>query len=72
MEKYIHLKKKRNKNQWGEEQMEIKKQTTVQGGEARPGAVPVHGDSDCAFVVLPRGVQVGAGEVSSIESPSRL
>lgn len=52
--------------------MEIKKQTTVQGGEARPGAVPVHGDSDCAFVVLPRGVQVGAGEVSSIESPSRL
>lgn len=64
--------KKRNKNQWGKEQMETKKQTTMQGGEAGSGAVPVHGDGDCAFVVLPRGVQVGAREVSRIESPGRL
>lgn len=52
--------------------MEIKKQTTMQGGEAGTGAVPVHGDSDCALVVLPRGVQVGAWEVSRIESPGWL
>ena len=34
--------------------------------------VPVHGDSDGAFVVLPGGVQVRPGQVGGIKSPSRL
>lgn len=59
MEKYIHL--KTNTNQWGlKNKCKLKKQSTMQGGEVGPGAVPVHGDSDCPFVVLPRRVQVGA------------
>lgn len=34
--------------------------------------VPVHGDGDGAFVVLPGGVQVRPGQVGGIKSPSRL
>lgn len=34
--------------------------------------VPVHGDGDSAFVVLPGGVQVRPGQVGGIKSPSRL
>lgn len=34
--------------------------------------VPVHGDGDGAFVVLPGGVQVRPRQVGGIKSPSRL
>lgn len=50
---------------------------TVASGEGRrrkleEEEVPVHGDGDGAFVVLPGGVQVCPGQVGGIKSPGRL
>lgn len=35
-------------------------------------AVPVHGHGDGALVILPCGVQVGAGQVGGVEPPGGL
>lgn len=47
-------------------------ETLATRGRQHKEEVPVHGDGDCALVVLPRRVQVCAGQVGSIEPPCSL
>lgn len=47
-------------------------ETLAPRGRQHKEEVPVHGDGDGALVVLPRRVQVCAGQVGSIEPPCSL